>query len=99
MCLESFCSIKKIRKIEVCDVITNDDIWVDLFHKIPPFLEHLYFTVERDDLGANNVGAGIKREHVPDEGPVLSCITIVGIGWQGIEIESNLAESPYLQFE
>jgi hypothetical protein len=59
VCLEGFCSIKKIRKIEVCDVITNDDIRVDFFHKVPPSLKHICFIVEGDDLGTNNVGAGI----------------------------------------
>jgi hypothetical protein len=59
VCLEGFCSIKEIRKVKVCDVITNDEIRVDFFHKVPPLLEHLCFIVEGDDLGTNNVGAGI----------------------------------------
>jgi len=54
-CFESLCSIKKIGKIKVCDVITNEDIRVDALHKFPPFLEHLCFIGERDDLGADNV--------------------------------------------
>lgn len=50
ICFESFRSIKKIRKIKVRDVIANDEIRVHLFHKVSPFLEHLRFVVEGDDL-------------------------------------------------
>jgi len=48
--LEGFCSVKKVRKIKVGNVITNDKIRVDLFNEISPFLEHLCFIIERDDL-------------------------------------------------
>ena len=77
--LEGFCSIKEIRKIKVRDVITNDDIGIDLFNKISPFLEHLRLIIGRDDLRANNVRAGIQRKNVPDKGLAFSFMEVVGI--------------------
>src|SRR6266436_2563671 len=91
VCLESFCSIKKIRNVKVRDVIANDDIGVDLFHKISPFLEHLRLIIERDDLRANNVRAGIQRENVPDKGLAFSLTEVVNISQKGIEREPDLA--------
>lgn len=79
VCLEGFCSIKKIRKIKIRDVITDDDIGIDLFHKISPFLEHLRLIISRDDLRANNVRAGIQRKNVPDKGLTFSFTEIVSI--------------------
>jgi hypothetical protein len=79
MRLESFCSIKKIRKIKVRDVISNDDIGIDLFHKISPILEHLSLIIERDDLRANNVRAAIQRKNVPDKGMAFSFMEVMGI--------------------
>jgi hypothetical protein len=38
------------------------------------------------------VRASIQREYVPDKGLAISFIRVVGIGWQRIEIEPNLAE-------
>jgi hypothetical protein len=91
VCLESFCSIKKIRKVKVRDVITNDDIGVDLFHKISPFLEHFRLIICRDDLRANDVRAGIQRKNVPDKGLAFSLMEVVSISQKGIEREPDLA--------
>lgn len=53
--LERFCTVNQVRKIELRDVVANDQIRVDFFNKLLPSREQICFFFELDDLGSDNV--------------------------------------------
>ena len=55
------------------DVVADDEIRVDLFDELLPAREEIRLLLEFDDLGTDNVGAGVESEDVADEGLGLTC--------------------------
>lgn len=67
ICLEMLCSIHEIWKIEVCNIVPNDKIWVNLFNKVSPGLQHLSLVVKRHHLWADDVWTCIQGENIANE--------------------------------
>jgi hypothetical protein len=71
--LQSLGTIHEIGEIEIGNVISDDEVSIDFFEKVPPFLEHVSFFVKREDLGANDVRALFKSENITDEWFRIAC--------------------------
>jgi hypothetical protein len=50
-----FGPVDEVRQIEIRNVVSNDNVWVDFFDKVSPGLQHLCFVVERENLGADDM--------------------------------------------
>jgi hypothetical protein len=72
ICFDSFCSVEQIWKIEASDVIANDNIRINLLHKISPALKHFGLVVERENLRTHDMRACVEREDIANEGFLLS---------------------------
>ena len=64
--------IYQIRQVEVINVVPGDDIRVRFADKHRPAVQQVRFAVARIHVRADNLGASVQREHVPDEGLPLA---------------------------
>ena len=70
--LQRLCPVHKIRKIEGRDVISNDNVGVNLLNKVSPTLQHFTFIFEGQNVRSNYVRACTEGEDVANERLKLS---------------------------
>jgi hypothetical protein len=61
------CSVEEIGKVEIANVVANDDIRVHLFEEVSPGHEHLFFSVKLVYLGVDDQAASVEYEDIPNE--------------------------------
>ena len=62
--MKSMRPVHQVRQIESRNVVSNDDVGVDLFNKVSPLLEHVCFIVRGDDLSAHDVRAFLEGKYI-----------------------------------
>jgi hypothetical protein len=73
--------IDQIRQVEVINVVSGDNVRVRFADKHCPAVQQVRFAVARIHVRADNLGASVQREHVPDEGFPLALWTSVVEPW------------------
>jgi hypothetical protein len=73
--------IDQIRQIEVIYVVSGDNVRVRFADKHSPAVQQVRLPVARIHVRADNLGAGVQREHVADEGLPLALWTSVVEPW------------------
>lgn len=71
--LERLCSVDEVRQIELRDVVADDEVGVHLLDEFLPADEQVGLLLELDDLGADDVGAGVEGKDVANERLGLAC--------------------------
>jgi hypothetical protein len=64
--------IDQIGQVEVVYIVPGDDVRVRFADKRRPAVQQVRLAVARIHVRADNLGAGVQREHVPDEGLPLA---------------------------
>ncbi len=85
-------AIDQIGQIEVINVVPGNDIRVSFADKHRPAVQQVRFAVARIHVRADNLRAGVQREHVPDEGLPLALNQRSGSG-------SDFRKVPVLTFD
>lgn len=65
--LESHSSFDNVWNIEILSVVTCDEIWVNLLHKISPCIQKFFFCVKTENSTSNNWSARFECENVTDK--------------------------------
>src|ERR1700679_633857 len=65
-------TVKEVWKIEVADVVADDEIWVNLLQEVPPCRQHLFFPFIFEDFCIDNQTRRIKTENIPHKRFLLS---------------------------
>lgn len=64
---QMLCPIEQIWKVEVGYVVSDDDVRIHLFYKVPPSHQHLLFCIELEDLRVDDQTTRVKTENVADK--------------------------------
>ena len=72
---ERFSPVDQVRQVKVGNVVADDDVRVGLLQELAPTQEQVLLLVKLKDLSADDVGAGLQRKDVPDEGFAFACHT------------------------
>lgn len=64
---ESLSAVDEVGKIELGDVVTDDEVRIDFLEEISPGDEEVGFLLELYHVRTNDVGAGIESEDVTDK--------------------------------
>jgi hypothetical protein len=65
--LETLGSVKEIWEVEVGNVVSGDDIWINFLEEISPGSEHLLFPVKLKNLSCHNRASLIETEDIAHE--------------------------------